>query len=339
MSEQLMGQSAEQLAENLAGQSTEQPTEQPTGQRLPNLVIAGTVKGGTTSLWTYLAEHPDICSSSVKETCYFSVHRYGQWDSRYEGAVDPFAQFQEYFCHCAQQKYVMEATPGDFPGGERLAKEIKQTLGDTTKVIIVLRNPVNRFVSFWKYKKSMLELESDLTLKDYVARCQAADSADLAKAENSRYYGLKGGCYADHMDEWFQVFGDSLKILFFDDLKQDSRSFLADISAWLGIDDSYFDTVDLSVQNKSVGYKNVGLQKIALLINTKAEKFWRANQSLKNALRRIYYLLNAQPHQGQADEATLRQLEEIYAPYNQKLAAQLRAQAYERLPNWLEETS
>ncbi len=313
--------------------------KQSTKQRLPNLVIAGTVKGGTTSLWTYLAGHPDVCASSVKETCYFSVYRYGKWDSRYEGAADPFEQFQGYFCHCKQQKYVMEATPGYYPGGERVAKEIKQTLGDTTKVIIVLRNPVNRFVSFWKYKKSMLELAPDLTLKEYIEFCQSATPEVRAISENARYCGIEEGYYADQMDEWFDVFGESLKILFFDDLKRDSRGFLADIARWLDIDDSYFDSVDLSVQNKSVGYKNAGLQKIALFINNKAEKFWRANQSLKDGLRSIYYLLNAQPHEVQADEPALRQLEEIYAPYNRRLAKQLKAQGYEQLPSWLEKTA
>ena len=40
------------------------------------------------------------------------------------------------------------------------------------------------------------------------------------------------------------------------------------------IDDAFFDTVDLGVQNKSVGYKNAALQKVALFVNEKAEKFW-----------------------------------------------------------------
>jgi len=313
----------------------QQSNQQSNQLRLPNLVIAGVVKGGTTSLWTYLAKHPDICASSVKETCYFSVYRYGEWDSRYNGTADPFQQFQGYFCHCEQQKYVMEATPGYFAGGEKLATEIKRALGETTKVMIVLRNPVDRFVSFWKYKKSMLELDPALSLAEYVKQCKGATEDVLAKANNARYEGLEAGYYANYIEGWFHVFGNSLKILFFDDLKQDSRGFLSEIAHWLDIDDSFFDTVDFSVQNKSVGYKNAGLQKLALFINTKAEKFWRANQSLKNALRQVYYLLNAQPHQQQADKATLHQLEQIYEPYNQRLAQQLRAQGYEQLPSWL----
>ena len=48
-----------------------------TEPRLPNLVIAGVPKAGTTSLFNYLAQHPDICPSDVKETRYFEPLRYG----------------------------------------------------------------------------------------------------------------------------------------------------------------------------------------------------------------------------------------------------------------------
>jgi len=308
-----------------------------TEQRLPNLVVAGVVKGGTTSLYSYLSEHPDICCSSVKETCYFSMYRYGQLDSRYRGSKDPFAQFQQYFCNCQQQKYVMEATPGYFEGGANVANEIKKTLGDDTKIIIVLRNPVDRLVSFWKYKKSMLELDSDLTLGGYLEMCKDMPHEERIKQENDRYWGIEGGYYTNYIEDWIEVFGASLKILFFDDLKQDSKLFLKETCQWLEIDESFIEQLDLSVQNKSVSYKNAGLQKLALFINGKAEKFWRANQGIKDFLRKIYYALNGQAHQDGADEQTLAKVQAIYKPHNQRLAEQLRSHGYSQLPSWLQE--
>ena len=301
-------------------------------------MIAGIVKGGTTSLYSYLSEHPDICCSSVKETCYFSMYRYGQLDSRYEGSDDPFKQFQGYFSHCGQQKYVMEATPGYFEGGASVANKIKKTLGENTKILIVLRNPVDRLVSFWKYKKSMLQLESDLTLESYLEVCQAMSYEERVKQENDRYWGIDGGYYANYIEEWFEVFDSSLKVLFFDDLKQDSKGFLEETCQWLELDNSFINTLDLNVQNKSVSYKNAGLQRLALLINEKAEKFWRANQGIKNFLRTVYYSLNGEPHQGGVKPETLDQVQAIYQPYNQRLAKQLRSHGYKNLPSWLQET-
>jgi len=265
------------------------------------------------------------------------MYRYGQLDSRYRGSKDPFAQFQQYFCNCQQQKYVMEATPGYFEGGANVANEIKKTLGDDTKIIIVLRNPVDRLVSFWKYKKSMLELDSDLTLGGYLEMCKDMPHEERIKQENDRYWGIEGGYYTNYIEDWIEVFGASLKILFFDDLKQDSKLFLKETCQWLEIDESFIEQLDLSVQNKSVSYKNAGLQKLALFINGKAEKFWRANQGIKDFLRKIYYALNGQAHQDGADEQTLAKVQAIYKPHNQRLAEQLRSHGYSQLPSWLQE--
>ncbi|MEL6844869.1 MAG: sulfotransferase domain-containing protein, partial [Bacteroidota bacterium] len=175
--------------------------------KLPNLVIAGVVKAGTTSLFKYLSFHPDICASSIKETCYFMRHRYGQWDPRYQDADDPHQQFQNYFCHCENQKYIMEATPGYFPGGKRVAIAMKEALGEDVKVIIGLRNPVDRLVSVWKSKQRALELPEDLSLAGYVQKCKSMPKEEKAKQENGIFASIEDGLYADYLDEWTEVFG------------------------------------------------------------------------------------------------------------------------------------
>ncbi len=53
-----------------------------TSARVPNLVIVGVVKSGTTSLFNYLSQHPDICPSDVKETRYFDPLRFGGMETR-----------------------------------------------------------------------------------------------------------------------------------------------------------------------------------------------------------------------------------------------------------------
>jgi hypothetical protein len=44
-------------------------------QKLPNLIIAGAQKAGTSSLFWYLAQHPQICASDRKELRYFTPRR------------------------------------------------------------------------------------------------------------------------------------------------------------------------------------------------------------------------------------------------------------------------
>ena len=307
-----------------------------TEKRLPNLVIAGVVKGGTTSLYSYLCEHPDVCCSTVKETCYFSMYRYGQIDSRYENAAVPFDQFQDYFCHCRQEKYVMEATPGYFEGGADVANSIKKTLGKDTKVLIILRDPVDRLVSFWKYKKSMVELDDYLSLEGYIQQCQAMPYECLIKQENDRYWGIEGGYYANYLTDWFEVFGDSLKVSFFDDLKADSKAFLEETCQWLELDTTFIETLDFTIQNKSIRYKNARMQKLALYINSRAEKFWRSHQKIKSIFREVYYTLNGQTYEDSVNEETLSRIRAIYRPHNQRLAKHLNDYGYDSLPSWLQ---
>ncbi len=305
--------------------------------KLPNLVIAGVVKSGTTSIYSYLSRHRDICPSSVKETCYFSYYRYGKWDKRYSEELEPYQQYLGYFSQCENQKYIMEATPGYFEGGGKLAREIQKTLGDNVKILIVLRDPIGRLFSFFKYKKSMLELDRQLTLAEYISKCQAMPIEQKIKEENDRYWGIDGGFYANYLPDWFDVFGDNLKIMFFDDLKQDPKLLLKDLCQWLEIDFSIYESSSFEVENKSRNYKSQALQKIALLVNNKAEKFWRANQGIKTALRNIYYAVNGQSHQETINEKTLDYLKSIYNPYNRKLAGQLAERGYTDLPSWLAE--
>ena len=307
----------------------------PKSKNLPNLVITGVVKGGTTSIFSYLSRHPDICSSSVKETCYFLTYRYGQLDKRYRTTSNPFLQYQGYFSHSQNEKYIMEATPGYFDGGGILATEMKKVLGNDVKILIILREPVDRLLSFFKYKKSMLELEKSLSLEAYISQCQALPIEERCKEENDAFWGIDGGLYSNYLESWFNIFGDSIKIVFFDQLQKDSRLLLKDISNWLDIDPTFFENETLDVENKTVGYKYERIQEIALSFNMKAEKFWRANPRLKKKIRDIYYYINGDKQQEDNNENVLKTLYSIYEPYNKVLASQLQKKGYIDLPIWL----
>ena len=306
-----------------------------TTKKLPNLVVAGVVKGGTTSVYSYLSLHPEICCSSVKETCYFLVHRYGQWDNRYQDSSDPYQQYCQYFAHCEDRRYILEATPGYFEGGQRVAGAIQDQLGDKVKILIILRDPVDRFLSFFKYKKSMLEVDKTISIEEYIQQCQELPMEEKLKEENDTYWGIEGGFYDKYLPDWFEKFDRNLKVVFFDDLKQDPRSFLIDLCQWLQIDPTIYDTASLGVENKSVGYKNKLLQQLALNINTRLEKFWRSHPQLKTNLRNFYYALNGNSYKETVSDETISHLREIYAPYNKRLRERLINQGYVNLPAWL----
>ncbi len=92
--------------------------------QLPNFIIGGTLKAGTTSVYTYLNSHPHICGSSTKETRFFNKK---YTDNK---PID-IKTYSSYFNKCLsvnEQKIVFEASPQYLEGGEKVAKRINKLI-------------------------------------------------------------------------------------------------------------------------------------------------------------------------------------------------------------------
>jgi hypothetical protein len=296
----------------------------------PNLIISGVNKAGTTSLFMYLSAHPDVCGSRIKETLYFLPLRYGARE------LPPIENYLQNFEHCRDATYIMEATAGYYYGRAAVAQAIKDTLGKP-KIILIFRDPITRLFSFYKFKKSELELDQSLTFDEYIRQCGDLPPAERVKRENNVYWGVEGGYYTDYLSDWFDIFGDDLKIVFFEHLVRDPKTVMVDICNWLGIEsESFTASLNYSVENKTVYFKNRALQNIALKINWRGETFWRSHPGIKRFLRGIYYSFNGAPHSEEISVATRARLEEMFQPYNEKLAVELSRRGYTGLPSWLQ---
>ena len=126
----------------------------------PNLFVAGVPKAGTTSLFHYLALHPDVFPSSRKEPGFFHPFKIKDMDANLEA-------YKKFFTGHSGQRYAIEATPGYFYGGKETANAINK-YSPKSKVIIVLRNPVERVFSFYKYKKSLGHIDGNLNFESYI---------------------------------------------------------------------------------------------------------------------------------------------------------------------------
>ena len=295
---------------------------------LPNRIIAGVNKAGTTSLYAYLAQHPQIGASAVKETCHYLPLRYGE---PMPGPEDYRKQFEA----VADRPVRFESTPGYFYGGRTLIDGLRRDLGEELKIILIFREPVNRLISFFNFKKSTLELPGDMTLGEYVERCQAMDAEVLRKRDNNPWFGLEGGKYADYVSPWLDAFGDRLKVLFTDDLHADTRGVLRELFTFVGVAPAAADSIELTRENKGTDYRFAPLQRIALAMNHAGETFWRSHPKWKRSLRRLYYALNGRTFEKDDDPAALEALRAFYEPYNARLAEQLRAAGIVKLPTWL----
>ena len=94
----------------------------------------------------------------------------------------------------------------------------------------------------------------------------------------------------------------------------------------------------LSSENRTTGFKNEGLQRVALAGNDRLERVLRRHPEAKRKLRAFYYRLNGRPAEEHVPESVRAALAARYEEPNARLAQQL-SDAGIALPGWLSPTS
>ena len=201
--------------------------------RLPNLLIVGAQKCGTTYAHQVLSRSPDIVGSTVKELNFFnSTNCTGE---AYQ------EQYRSNF-KSGHQRYYMESTPHYFrlphKAGEEvngvtpdIAKSIDQILPhDDRKLIVILRNPVERAISATNHHIAM-------------GRLPAVDLIDHI----SNTHGIVNrGFYCKILEHWRPFFGDDIHVFFYDDLLLSPVIFFKKICGFLQLESEFLDSAPLT---------------------------------------------------------------------------------------------
>ncbi len=141
--------------------------------RLPNFLLAGAAKCGTTSIASAMAQHPDIYMSPIKEPKFFTAQFLdfplrGPGDSFVENfTIKTFDDYQQLFKRVKDETAIGDASVDNLYFYRRVIPLIKRYLGDI-KIIIVLRNPVER--AFSAYKNLLRDSRETLNFEDALAR-------------------------------------------------------------------------------------------------------------------------------------------------------------------------
>lgn len=291
------------------------PSSPPAAPRLPNLVVVGVSRGGTTSLYKYLGRHRDIGTSDVKELRYFTPLRHGE-------PLAPLGTYAAHFSHC-YQRYALEATPGYFYGGRLLARTLRETCPDV-RTVVTLRAPSDRCWSWYKFVKSRTRIPQEMTFDAYLDRCEELHHRGVdGTLENQAFWGLGGGCYARWLDDWVDEMSDRLRVVFFDDVEADPQGTVAGLCTWLGLHADEVVDSGFAVNNKAEQYKHRRLQRAALAINRRGERFFHQHETTKRLLRSAYHSINRAPAEPVMSESARVRLDDFYRPYNARLAEQL----------------
>lgn len=297
-------------------------------RRLPNALIAGVIKGGTTSLFRYLSAHPGVCGATVKETCYFHGAKYGV-------DLEDIREYAGHFKHCQGETIRLEATAGYFDGGYAVASAVHAVLGSSTKIIVVLRNPVDRVISFFHFAKAMLWIPRDMDFETFVDLCEEMPAQEKKLRKNSAFFALEVGKYDEFLVPWESFFGSSLRVCFFEDLKNNPKALVGELWSWMGLQTENVDNSIFSIENRTVGFKWELAQKGALWVNQRGESFWRRHARLKKWSRNLYYALNGRAVTDPVSVAMTTRLQEYYEPHIGNLGTLLRAKGHEEFPGWL----
>ena len=117
----------------------------------PTAIVIGAQKAGTTALYRYLARHPGIAPSKVKEIDFFNC------DARYARGLDFYHAHFPRGTPWNAGRMTLEVTPGYMAGAEKAAPRIYEYSPDI-KLIALLRDPVARAYSAWHHYRNNCRL-------------------------------------------------------------------------------------------------------------------------------------------------------------------------------------
>lgn len=297
---------------------------------LPNLLVVGVPKAGTGSLYAYLSQHPDICPADEKEVGYFNYFN----PLRNAGPVPPLADYRRHFSHYDGQRYAFEATPTYSYGGRPVIDAIRETL-DRPRILLTLRDPVDRLWSAYTFQRELGNLTDFPTFEDYLAACRQRrrDGTDLVPHDHM--HGVYIGYYGDYVPLWLDAFGEDIRVIFTEQLTRDPVGVVGGVFEWLGVDRDVASALDLAPRNRTNHPRSVQAARVAYSVKRLAERHGRLPGRVREPLRKVYQRANSgRPPKSMSPELR-REVEELYRESNEQTAAALRSHGYQDLPNWL----
>lgn len=220
------------------------------------LIGIGTNKAGTTSLFNYLGDHPQITPSVSKQLNYFlsgdttGIESEGKWNRPYIEA----------FKNSDGSEYFLDISP-DYMYDSKVANNIAIELNPAQVYILcILRDPSDRFNSWFNYSKQNGHLNQQISFEDFFKNQKKNESSI------SPFSALETGHYINYLQTFIHKF-PNFKIIFTEDLKNNPKKTLASVTTWLNLNDSIYRDYSFNTYNKTVKVKNRFLENLYLGIH------------------------------------------------------------------------
>ncbi len=189
--------------------------------------IVGAPKAGTTALYSTLARHPKIFLPALKEPNYFSSADLLQDGLYYRETIITTAEDYERLYNKAGNRLKGDASVSYlyYPETARRIFEYNPQ----ARIIIMLRHPVERAVSHYRMDRRLGYVNRPL---EEIFEKGPADCRSFFQ----QYFLL--GLYSNQIDRYLKTFGNhQVKIIFFEQLKDDFQSVVQETINFLGLPD------------------------------------------------------------------------------------------------------
>lgn len=303
----------------MSAETIAQLTFAPVPQK-PDFFIVGAAKAGSTALWKYLSQHPQIGFSPIKETHFFSTDidtaafrpefakdaafdvgayiRAGMKEPIHQAFVRDSRLYSQLFDRAEGSKVLGEATVSYLWSAQAAANIAAHN--PQAKVIAMLRNPAERAFSHY-----LMDLRMGYAQGSFID----AVEADLQKPQGwgvSNLY-IELGRYHAQLQRYFKALPrEQVLVLWYEDYKENPAEVLRQIFAFLGVDESV--AIDTSARHNAARLPKYGALQ-SVLKSKKLKKALRAVMpaSMKRGLQNQLYTTKGLPTITEADRAFVLQ--------------------------------
>jgi hypothetical protein len=209
--------------------------------REPNFFLVGASRAGTTSLWHYLVEHPQVYmpwrSGAEKEPSHF-CELTPRWARLYRDRD----RYLELFGEATDAHLAIGEASTPYLVAPEAPARIRQAYPDA-KIIMMLRNPAERAHSLYRFL-CLIGAEWATTFEKALSLEAERMADDRFMRENRLWYGLfqyfHSGLYSAQVARYLDVFPrEQVQIILYDDLQADSLGTVQRVYRFLGVDPAF----------------------------------------------------------------------------------------------------
>ena len=210
----------------------------------PNFIVIGAMKSATTSLYTYLKQHPEIFMTKIKEPMFFN-HYKQNLDYKVLGSKSKkLTTLEDYwlmFENVSSEKAIGEASPA-YIYNKKAPQLIKENL-QNVRIIAILRQPVDR-----AYSNYLHVLRADKENSNSFEESIEKEKERINEKWSPLYHYIEKGYYSHQLQRYYDLFpSEKIKVYLFEDIIKSPKETLKDIFKFLEVDEN----VEIDTSNKS----------------------------------------------------------------------------------------